>query len=91
MTSVTCGSKLKSVGEAAFWNSGITSITLPSGVESIGLGAFAACSRCVVAVKSKEADIEDIAFRGVKLVKGPANSTAQKAARADSVKFTALG
>lgn len=43
LKSVTFGQNLKSIGNDAFYNTGITSIDIPATVESIGDGAFSFC------------------------------------------------
>lgn len=40
LTSVTIGSGVTTIGEAAFYSSSLESITIPSGVTSIGVEAF---------------------------------------------------
>lgn len=40
LTSIALPSGLKTIGDLAFWGSGLTSLDLPASVESIGLGAI---------------------------------------------------
>ena len=87
---VSVGEKLKSVGYAAFWRSGITEIILPESVTEIGEGAFAQCEKAVVTVRSKTASVGENAFYNNKLVRGYAGTEVEKVAKSDSVKFEAL-
>ena len=44
MTSITIPSSVKTLEFSAFWRSGLNSVTISEGVESIGYGAFSECS-----------------------------------------------
>lgn len=47
LKSVVIGSKVKSIGESAFFNCGITSIHIPQGVTSIPKNAFCKCESLI--------------------------------------------
>lgn len=59
--------KLKRIGFCAFWQSGLESVVIPEGVETIQLSAFSLCYKLAsVSLPSTLREIEDSAFESSK-------------------------
>lgn len=57
------GKPIIGIGEIAFWNTGVTSITIPSTVKTIGRSAFVYCYWLEsVVIESDDISIDDAAF-----------------------------
>ena len=63
LTSITIPESVTSIGESAFYNSGLTSITIGSGVTRIGYSAFYGCSKLTsITIPESVTSIEGGAF-----------------------------
>jgi len=77
----------QTVGDAAFADTGVFALLIPSATTRIGSGVLEGADTAYVVVGNDAAELADAAFSGVPVIVGGAGSTAQRYAQANGVRF----